>query len=109
MGINIVASLAAAQQTTSTSTSFSYMPPANFLALGPVRDPKIAKIVPFPVTYRVAANLAIKHFPNEGRKVVALLTSDLDVCNGQLMEITEEAWDAVKGDLKRVYFRMCWE
>ncbi|KAL0574937.1 hypothetical protein V5O48_007011, partial [Marasmius crinis-equi] len=56
-----------------------------------------------------AVNLASRHYPlAQDRCIAALLTTDLNVCKGKMLEITEEAWDLVKDDIARLYFKSDW-
>ncbi len=36
------------------------------------------------------------------RKTVSLFTKDLDICNGQLVEVYHECWETVVANLKEV-------
>lgn len=45
---------------------------------------------------------AIRHFPKITRRAVTLHTRDLEVCAGELAEISEESWGDICDELKVV-------
>ncbi|KAK1216491.1 hypothetical protein PQX77_020879, partial [Marasmius sp. AFHP31] len=52
-----------------------------------------------------AINLVRKHFKICFEYDVTLQTNELDVCEGEMVEVTAEVWDAVKDDVNKLFFR----
>ncbi|TRM59990.1 hypothetical protein BD626DRAFT_506103 [Schizophyllum amplum] len=56
-------------------------------------------LVPRPVLYEDALRAATRHFGGQASHI-ALQTRDLDICDATFIDISPEAWDLVKADLK---------
>ncbi|KAG7087636.1 hypothetical protein E1B28_013584 [Marasmius oreades] len=61
-----------------------------------------AKIVPRPATYDNAVALVKKHYADY--RLVSLSTNEHVAYAGHMVEITKDAWPAVKDDIGIIYF-----
>ncbi|KAK1233446.1 hypothetical protein PQX77_003398 [Marasmius sp. AFHP31] len=86
------------------STSKKVKSSLNLLALAPSDGSTRAKLIPRPVSYIDAVNLARKHFKICRGYDVVLETDELDICNGEMLEITEDVWEVIRDNLGRLYF-----
>ncbi|KAL0065789.1 hypothetical protein AAF712_007277 [Marasmius tenuissimus] len=76
----------------------------NLLALAPSDGSTRAKLIPRPVSYIDAVNLVRKHFKICRGYDVVLETNELDICDGKMLEITEDVWEVVRDNLGKLYF-----
>ncbi|KAK1223417.1 hypothetical protein PQX77_013699 [Marasmius sp. AFHP31] len=75
------------------------------LRLSPSDSSEHTKLVIRPARYPDAINLVRKHFKICFEYDVTLQTNELDVCEGEMVEVTAEVWDAVKDDVNKLFFR----
>ncbi|KAK7440966.1 hypothetical protein VKT23_016743 [Stygiomarasmius scandens] len=59
-------------------------------------------LIPCPGTFRDVVYAATKHFPNILRENLILKTKDLEICEGESIEISEDSWDLVKAEVKTI-------
>ncbi|KAL0567698.1 hypothetical protein V5O48_014294, partial [Marasmius crinis-equi] len=62
------------------------------------------KIIPQPAAYADVIKLVRKHFKICPGYDVTLQINELEICGGEMMEITDDVWESVKDSVKRVYF-----
>ncbi|KAL0065479.1 hypothetical protein AAF712_007543 [Marasmius tenuissimus] len=75
------------------------------LKLSPSDSPEHIKLAIRPARYLDAINLVRKQFKICFEYDITLQTDELDVCEGEMVEITADVWDAVKDDVNKLFFK----
>ncbi|KAL0065793.1 hypothetical protein AAF712_007281 [Marasmius tenuissimus] len=80
---------------------------SDLMLLDSLEERGLPKLAQKPATYWGAIELVEKHYstPEEDRIVFKLYTDSLKISQGQMVEITKEVWEAVRGELSKVYFQ----
>ncbi|KAJ8083032.1 hypothetical protein PM082_008895 [Marasmius tenuissimus] len=62
------------------------------------------KLVQKPLVYSDVIGLVKKHYRLSADRRIVLQTNQLDICQGKMTEITEEAWEDVRSELGKVHW-----